>query len=190
MPSSSFRVFVSEQGHEPWLSGFVKLAAIGTVADVVPLQGENRVIVKLGLDQLSSGPNSAGLDALIDVAGLVGKSIDSENVAFGLVPRLNAAGRMASADLAARLLLTTDTASKSEAFMLARKLDELNTQRQKVQRDVFMMAQEMIEADSKIKSHEVMVIAGVGWHRGVIGIVASKLVEIFGETNHRLVHRG
>ncbi len=165
-------------GHEPWLSGFVKLAAIGTVADVVPLQGENRVIVKLGLEQLSSGPNSVGLDALIDVAGLVGKSIDSENVAFGLVPRLNAAGRMASADLAARLLFTTDTARRNEAFILARKLDELNTQRQKVQRDVFMKAQEMIEADSKIKSHEVMVVAGVGWHRGVIGIVASKLVEM------------
>ena len=166
-------------GHDAWLPGFLKLAAIGTVADVVPLQGENRVIVKLGLDQLSSGPNSVGLDALIEVAGLVGKNIDSENVAFGLVPRLNAAGRMASADLAARLLLTTDPARKREAGLLARELDDLNTQRQKEQRDVFTMAQEMIEANSDIRSHGMIVIAREGWHRGVIGIVASKLVETF-----------
>jgi len=166
-------------GHDTWLPGFLKLAAIGTVADVVPLQGENRVIVKLGLDQLSSGPNSVGLDALIEVAGLVGKNIDSKNVAFGLVPRLNAAGRMASADLAARLLLTTDPARKREAGLLARELDDLNTQRQKEQRDVFTMAQEMIEANSDIRSHGMIVIAREGWHRGVIGIVASKLVETF-----------
>lgn len=166
-------------GHDAWLPGFLKLAAIGTVADVVPLQGENRVIVKLGLDQLSSGPNSVGLDALIEVAGLVGKNIDSKNVAFGLVPRLNAAGRMASADLAARLLLTTDPARKREAGLLARELDDLNTQRQKEQRDVFTMAQEMIEANSDIRSHGMIVIAREGWHRGVIGIVASKLVETF-----------
>lgn len=166
-------------GHDAWLPGFLKLAAIGTVADVVPLQGENRVIVKLGLDQLSSGPNSVGLDALIEVTGLVGKNIDSKNVAFGLVPRLNAAGRMASADLAARLLLTTEPARKREAGLLARELDDLNTQRQKEQRDVFTMAQEMIEANSDIRSHGMIVIAREGWHRGVIGIVASKLVETF-----------
>mgnify|MGYP001170369065 CR=1 FL=1 len=166
-------------GHDAWLPAFAKLAAIGTVADVVPLQGENRIIVRLGLDQLSSGPNSVGLDALVEVAGLAGKSIDSENLAFRIIPRLNAAGRMGSADLAARLLLANDPSRENEANGLARELDELNTQRQLEQRNVFAKARKRIDADSDIGSHRVIVIGEEGWHRGVIGIVASKLVETY-----------
>ena len=168
-----------QTGHQNWLPAFTKLAAIGTVADVVPLQGENRVIVSLGLDQLSSGPNNVGLDALVEVAGLAGKRIDSENLAFRVIPRLNAAGRMGSADLAARLLLTNDPSSEREANGLARELDELNTQRRLEQSNVFTKAKERIDADSEIGSHRVIVIGGEGWHRGVIGIVASKLVETY-----------
>ena len=165
--------------HQNWLPAFTKLAAIGTVADLVPLEGENRVIVSLGLEQLSLGPNNVGLDALVAVAGLAGKRIDSENLAFRVIPRLNAAGRMASADLAARLLLTNDPSRESEANGLARELDEFNTQRRLEQSNVFTKARERIDADSEIGSHRVIVIGGEGWHRGVIGIVASKLVETY-----------
>ena len=84
-----------ETRHDAWLPGFIKIAALGTLADVVPLVGENRVIAKIGLDLLSRGPHKVGLRALLDVAGLTGKTIDSYHIAFMLAPRVNAAGRMA-----------------------------------------------------------------------------------------------
>src|SRR5690349_22726515 len=90
---------------EAWLPGFIKVAAIGTLADVVPLVGENRVIAKLGLDLLTKGPHKVGLRALLDVSGLTGKTIDSYHVGFLLAPRVNAAGRMSTPDIATRLLL-------------------------------------------------------------------------------------
>ncbi len=95
-------------GRERWLPGFVKIAAIGTLADVVPLVGENRVIAKVGLDLLSRGPHKVGLRALLDVSGLTGKTIDSYHISFMVAPRVNAAGRMSTPDLATRLLLASD----------------------------------------------------------------------------------
>ncbi len=108
---------------ESWLPGFIKLAAIGTLADVVPLVGENRVIAKLGLDLLSRGPHKVGLRALLEVAGLTGKTIDSYHIGFMLAPRVNAAGRMSTPDLAARLLLANDEGMASEVRALAQQLD-------------------------------------------------------------------
>src|SRR5437763_1585907 len=93
---------------EAWLPGFVKVAAIGTLADVVPLVGENRVIAKVGLDLLTKGPHKIGLRALLDVCGLSGKTIDSYHIGFMLAPRVNAAGRMSTPDIATRLLLASD----------------------------------------------------------------------------------
>src|SRR5438128_7758424 len=92
-------------GRQHLLPGFVKVAAIGTLADVVPLVGENRIIAKIGLDLLTRGPHKVGLRALIDVSGLAGKTIDSYHIAFLLAPRVNAAGRMSTPDIATRLLL-------------------------------------------------------------------------------------
>src|SRR6195256_3762411 len=106
-------------GREAWLPGFIKVAAIGTLADVVPLVGENRVIAKLGLEMLTKGPHKVGLRALIDVCGLTGKTIDSYHIGFMLAPRVNAAGRMCTPDIATRLLLPTDEALGDEARTLA-----------------------------------------------------------------------
>src|SRR5919197_1253956 len=88
---------------ESWLPGFIKVAAIGTLADVVPLVGENRVIAKIGLDMLSRGPHKIGLRSLLDISGLTGKTIDSYHISFLLAPRVNAAGRMSTPDIATRL---------------------------------------------------------------------------------------
>ena len=166
-------------GRERWLPAFVKMAAIGTLADVVPLVGENRVIAKIGLDGLSRGPNAVGLRALIDAAGLSGKTLDSYHVGFMLAPRLNAAGRMATPDIATRLLLATDETMAGEARSLAAQLNAENERRQMEEADIVGQARRAVETDPAIGAHNLLVVAGEGWHRGVIGIVASKLVDAF-----------
>src|SRR5580693_317622 len=115
-----------QAGRESWLPGFVKVAAIGTLADVVPLVGENRVIAKLGLELLTKGPHKVGLRALLDVSGLAGKTIDSYHIGFMLAPRVNAAGRMSTPDIATRLLLAQDEAMAEEVRQLALQLDSEN----------------------------------------------------------------
>lgn len=162
-----------------WLPAFVKMAAIGTLADVVPLTGENRVIAKLGLGLLSKGPHKIGLRALLDVCGLTGKEIDSYHIGFVLAPRVNAAGRMSTPDIAARLLLASDEALADDARALAVQLDAENVRRQQEEADLVTQARKMVETDIEIGSRTVIVVGGEGWHRGVIGIVASKLVDAF-----------
>ena len=166
-------------GHTNWLPAFVKVAAIGTLADVVPLTGENRVIAKLGLEMLSKGPHKVGLRSLLDVCGLTGKDIDSYHIGFVLAPRVNAAGRMSSPDIAARLLLASDEAMGAEARELAQQLDTENIRRQHEEADIVAAARKAVETDLDVGSRTVIVVAGEGWHRGVIGIVASKLVDAF-----------
>jgi single-stranded-DNA-specific exonuclease len=162
-----------------WLPGFVKVAAIGTLADVVPLVGENRVIAKIGLDRLSAGPNAVGVQALIDVAGLAGRPLDSYHVAFMLAPRVNAAGRMSSPDIATRLLLAADAESAADARALAEQLNDENLRRQAEEADLVSAARDVIDRDPDVGAHNVLVVGGKGWHRGVIGIVASKLVDTY-----------
>jgi single-stranded-DNA-specific exonuclease len=164
---------------ESWMPGFIKVAAIGTMADVVPLVGENRVIAKLGLDLLSRGPHKVGLRALIDVAGLAGKTIDGYHISFMLAPRVNAAGRMSTPDIAARLLLASDEAMGEEARALALELDSENVRRQEEEAAIVAAAKRVVQTDPDVGARSVLVVAGDGWHRGVIGIVASKLVETF-----------
>jgi single-stranded-DNA-specific exonuclease len=166
-------------GRERWLPAFVKIAAIGTLADVVPLVGENRIIAKLGLERLSRGPHTVGLRALIEASGLGGKQIDGYHVAFILAPRVNAAGRMASPEIAARLLLAVDEALGAEARELAGQLNAENLRRQQEEAEIVAQARKAAETDPAIGAHNVLVVAGEQWHRGVIGIVASKLVELF-----------
>lgn len=162
-----------------WLPGFVKLAAIGTLADVVPLRGENRVIAKLGLERLSAGPNTVGLRALIEASGLAGRKIGSEEIAFRLAPRVNAAGRMSTPDLATRLLLATREDDAAEAQLLAEALDAENARRRSEEATIVADAKRRIVADPSIGAQNILVVWADGWHRGVIGIVASRLVDAF-----------
>ena len=166
-------------GRASWLPAFIKVAAIGTLADVVPLTGENRVIAKLGLGMLSKGPHKIGLRALLEVCGLIGREIDSYHIGFVVAPRVNAAGRMSTPDIAARLLLASDETMGEEARALAEQLNSENLRRQQEEADIVSQARKIVETDLEVGSRTVLVVAGDGWHRGVIGIVASKLVDAF-----------
>jgi single-stranded-DNA-specific exonuclease len=166
-------------GREGWLPGFIKVAAIGTLADVVPLIGENRVIAKVGLDLLSRGPHKVGLRALLDISGLSGKTIDSYHIAFMLAPRVNAAGRMSTPDIATRLLLAADEGLAGEVRKLAMQLDSENVRRQAEEAEILSAARKVVTSDPDVGARSILVVAGEGWHRGVIGIVASKLAEAF-----------
>ncbi len=145
----------------------------------MPLVGENRVIAKLGLQMLTRGPHKVGLRALLDASGLTGKTIDSYHIGFMVAPRINAAGRMSTPDIATRLLLASDDAMADEARALAEQLESENTRRRQEDQDILAKARKIVESDPEVGSRAVLVVAGEGWHRGVIGIVASKLVDAF-----------
>jgi single-stranded-DNA-specific exonuclease len=155
---------------------FLKLAAIGTVADVVPLTGENRVIVKKGLEGLRAVTNP-GLRALLDGAGFSGGETPSAGqVAFRIAPRMNAAGRMANAGDVIELFLTEDAGRARE---LAALLDALNQDRQQAEHEMVAGILRECERVPVRDDQAALVFSGVGWHRGVVGIVASRLVERF-----------
>src|SRR6266849_3385760 len=164
-----------ERGREAQAPGFLKMVAIGTVADVAKLVGENRAIVTLGLSDLPRAVNP-GLRALIEIAGC---GEDSEMTAYDLGfrngPRINAAGRM---DAASAVIELFEAKEKSEARRLAEHLDKRNTERKEAQREIFNRAIEEFEggAERAAQTHAA-VIAGDGWHRGVIGLAASKIAE-------------
>jgi single-stranded-DNA-specific exonuclease len=150
------------------------LAALGTVADVVPLVDENRVLVRYGLNSLRERP-SLGLAALMRVAGFDDKAaLASEDIAFSLAPRLNAAGRLGQAQLGVELL-TTQSAERADA--LAEYLHQLNSSRDSLERSVYLAAGKQIKDTFDPQGDPAFVLAGQGWHAGVIGIVAGRLAE-------------
>lgn len=149
------------------------LVALGTIADVVPLRGENRIFVRLGLPKIERTKNK-GLAALINVAKINGKKITPYYVGFILGPRINATGRLDSAHKSLDLFLSDDHAI---AQGLAKQLDGFNTQRQKIQKEMIEEALEIIERDVNFKEQKVIVLSKEGWHKGVLGIVASKITE-------------
>lgn len=153
------------------LINHLDLVALGTIADIVPLMGENRYYVAEGLRRIAVG-DRPGLRALLDVANCAPHLVDSNTVAFRLAPRLNAPGRLANPDLPLRLLLTEDP---TEAEGMAVQLDTLNRQRQEVEAAILQQALQMVEETDPLPP--LMVLAGEGWHEGVIGIVASRLVD-------------
>ncbi len=158
-------------GHVP--EEDLDLVAIGTVADVVGLRGENRIFVKKGLPLIEK-TTKHGLRALLEAAKISGKKMKPYYIGFILGPRLNAAGRMDSANIALDLLLSEDNVS---AAALAQSLEEHNLNRQKMQLMVVDEAIAMIEREQAIKDSQIIVIAKEGWHKGVLGIVASRIVD-------------
>lgn len=151
------------------------IVALGTTADIVPLQGENRVLVKYGLEALQHS-RKPGLQALIEAAGLAEKPISTSQVVFGLAPRLNAAGRMGDASRVVRLLTTDDP---DESTKLAYELNAENRRRQQQDETAFIEARTMVEQDPFLREARGLVLASDRWHPGVIGIVASRMVEVF-----------
>ena len=158
-------------GKLPAWQGLTELAAMGTVADIVPLVGENREIVRRGLVAMRD-TQLVGLKALIKASGCKQESICAENIGFGLAPRLNAVGRLEHAQLAVELLVTQD-AAKAEA--IATKLNQENSLRQEICRQIMEEAEELLAQEQHIDT--AIVLASAGWHQGVVGIVASRLVE-------------
>ncbi|MHC4992093.1 MAG: single-stranded-DNA-specific exonuclease RecJ [Planctomycetota bacterium] len=164
-------------GMQETLLDMLPLAALGTIADVAPLVGENRVLTRFGLDMIARTP-LVGLRALIGTAGLAGESIDTRKVGFVLAPRLNACGRMGHAAEAVRLLTE---AGADEARDIAERLAELNRQRQKVERSIFEEAAARAEAAGMTTDERrIIVLADEQWHPGVVGIVCSRLADRFG----------
>ena len=157
---------------EALFSRYCTLAAIGTVADVMQMTGENRTIVSRGLASLDRS-DFIGLHALLKEAGLAGRDISSVQIGFVLAPRINAAGRMGAADMAADLLLCQDAAQAEE---LAKSLCALNRERQSVEQTIYSQAEAMIE-ELPEDQRRALVLASETWHQGVVGIVASRLSE-------------
>jgi single-stranded-DNA-specific exonuclease len=151
------------------------LVAFGTVADIVPLLDENRVLVKYGLEQLAKTEN-VGFKALIQSAGLQNRVINAGQIGFVLAPRINAAGRMGNPSIGVKLFLTNDPL---QAMDYAKQLETENQSRQETENIVLREAKAQIEADPKLAEEFALVLAGEGWHLGVIGIVASRLVDLY-----------
>jgi len=161
----------------PNIKRYLDLVALGTVADVVPLVGENRVLVKFGLDEIARG-HRKGIVALRKVCGLMKSKVRSGHLGFQLAPRINAAGRLGRADRAVKLLTTDD---EREAASLANDLNRENSARQEVEKDIQLEALSMVNSvdggGNTPLERKGLVLASEGWHQGVIGIVASRLVE-------------
>jgi len=169
------QALLEKSGKAAGLPHYMKLVSIGTVADVAELKGENRVFVKHGLKGLRNVSN-LGLRSLIEACGLGNRKISEGDLGFRLGPRINAAGRMGMTDLAVRLFFSE---SSEESQALVRKLDDLNAQRQKTEEKIFNDARERIEERGLDKKYKCLVLGSPDWHRGVIGIVASKLKDRF-----------
>lgn len=163
-----------ERGHG-LLEQYADLLAIGTVADVVPLVEENRCFVRRGLELLRDSERP-GLRALMAVTGFDATAPTAESIAFGLAPRINAAGRIDTAELAAMLLLTE---SEREAAELAQQLEALNLKRRELEKAVMEDIAAQLDRDPSMALRRVMVAAGEGWHPGVVGIVCARMVERF-----------
>ena len=151
------------------------LVALGTIGDVVTLTGENRIMVRRGLRLINNDPRP-GIAALMDAAGVSDKAFNAASAAFTVCPRINAAGRMGSAQKALELLLSFD---ENEAAELAAEINSMNAQRQKTETDIFAGAAEML-ATTEIANDKIIVVDGEGWHQGVIGIVAARITERYG----------
>ncbi len=172
-----FRLICVLENKEPeeLLPYFADILSLAVVADIMPLTQENRSIVKYGIEKIKTAA-ATGISALLNVAGVEISSVNASRIAFGLCPRINAAGRMGSASRAVELL-TTD--NMMTALGIANEIDADNSKRQQIEKNIFEQAVEIIEKE-KLMYDRVIVAAGNGWHHGVVGIVAARITEKYG----------
>lgn len=157
------------------LENFSDIATLGTIGDIVPLVGENRTLVKNGLRHIQNS-DRIGINAMKQESGIAEKEINSSNVAFTLVPRINAGGRLGSSEKSVNLLLTED---EDEAVTIADKLGMDNRERQSIEKEILASIDEEVRRTPNIVNDKILVFAGRGWHQGVVGIAASRIKDIY-----------
>lgn len=157
------------------LENFSDIATLGTIGDIVPLVGENRTLVKNGLRHIQNS-DRIGINAMKQESGIAEKEINSSNVAFTLVPRINAGGRLGSSEKSVNLLLTED---EDEAVTIADKLGMDNRERQSIEKEILTSIDEEVRRTPNIVNDKILVFAGKGWHQGVVGIAASRIKDIY-----------
>lgn len=157
------------------LENFSDIATLGTIGDIVPLVGENRTLVKNGLRHIQNS-DRIGINAMKQESGIAEKEINSSNVAFTLVPRINAGGRLGSSEKSVNLLLTED---EDEAVTIADKLGMDNRERQSIEKEILASIDEEVRRTPNIVNDKILVFAGKGWHQGVVGIAASRIKDIY-----------
>lgn len=174
----AFQLVCALEGDSDWvLEQYADLVALGTLADIMPIRGENRVLVRAGLRQINAG-RRIGLQKLLEAAGAGGKAQTSTTAVFSLAPRINAAGRMGHPQRAAELLLAAD---EEEAARLAQEIHALNIERQQLEGKILKEVLSYIEAHPQLMADRVLVLSGNGWHGGVVGILAARVLERFGK---------
>lgn len=166
-----------EEDEEFVMEQYAELAAVGTIGDVMPLVGENRYIVRRGIEDIRASQN-IGIDRLLRTAGVSPESVDATTVAFSICPRINAAGRIAAADKAVQLLMAD---SPEQAGLLSEELNLMNENRRAEEARIMEDVSRQLESDPSILRERVLVVSGEGWHHGVIGIVAARLLEKYGK---------
>ncbi len=177
----AFKFAIAYDGEEADITNLLDLysdiAAIGTVGDIVSLTGENRVLVKEGLKRINA-KTRLGITSLIAASGLTKDEIKSGDISFTICPRINAGGRMGLSHKSVRLLITEDEA---EAEEIARELHEDNMQRQRIEKEILEEVENTLLHDDNVRYRKILVIAGKGWHQGVIGIVAARIKDRYGK---------
>ena len=168
------------------LEYYSDIVALGTIADVMPLVDENRIIVRHGLEHIAQTENH-GIAALLQVAGLAGKVITGEAAAFGVIPRINAVGRLGTADDVIELLLTDDAGYAADA---AETINEQNILRKKLEEDIIIEIDRQLQENPALLTGRLLILSGQDWHHGVVGIVASKLMERYGKPTILISHTG
>lgn len=174
----AFYLICALDGAEPeeMIEEYGDLVALGTIGDVMPLVSINRSFVRVGINKILNG-SRVGIAALMKIAGIDNSVFSASRVAFGLVPRINAAGRMGSAQRAFKLLVTQD---EKEAYDLAKEISEENTLRQQIEKTILDDAVSIIE-NKGLFHQRVIVVSGENWHHGIVGIVASRICEMYGK---------
>lgn len=172
---------------EDILDRYAAICSIGTVADVVSLVGENRMIVKEGLRRINEVNDNIGIRCLRELAGIGDKKVTSTSIGFILAPRINAGGRVDIAKKAVELLLSED---EEKARELAKELCDYNAERKRIEQDIITAARKVIDENEHIRNQKILVVDGEGWHKGVVGIAAARIRETYGKPTLLISYEG